>query len=59
MEIAHRGGPGEHSDSLLDPNDEHPSFILADIRGRGGRLKNKHDQEKGRDKKDRHIPVYS
>lgn len=59
MEIAHWRGPGEHYDSLLDPDDEQPSFIPADIRGRGGRVRNKHGQEKGRDKKDRHIPVLS
>lgn len=53
MEIARMGGPGECSDGLLDPTDEHRGFIPSDIRGRGGHMKNKHVVERGRDKKDR------
>lgn len=46
MEIAHMGSPCEHTDGLLDPNDEQPGFIPSDNRGRGGRVKNKHVVER-------------
>lgn len=36
------GAPGEHSDSLLDPDDEHQVFIPSDNRSGDGRRKNKH-----------------
>lgn len=57
MEIARMGGPGERSDGLLDPDDEHPGFIPSDIRSRGGHAKNKHVVERGRDKNDRQTPL--
>lgn len=57
MEIARMGGPGECSNGLLDPNDEHPGLIPSDIRSRGGHMKNKHVVERGRDKKDRQTPL--
>lgn len=41
MEIARMGDPSECSDGLLDPDDEHPGFILSDIRSKGGHMKNK------------------
>lgn len=59
MEIVRMGGPGEHSNSLLYPDDEHPGFIPSDIRGRGGYMKNKHVVERSRDKKDRQPPLSS
>lgn len=58
MEIEPMGAPCEHSDGLLDPNDEHTGFIPSDNReSRGGRVKNKHVVERGRDKKDRQRPL--
>lgn len=57
MEIARMGGPGECSDGLLDPDDEHPGFILSDIRGRGRHMENKHVVERSRDKKGRQTPL--
>lgn len=48
MEITRMGDPGEHSDGLLDPDDEHPGFILFDIRSRGGHAKNKRPGERQR-----------
>lgn len=57
MEIARMGGPGECSDGLLDPDDEHPGFIPSDIRGRGGNMENKHVVERSRDKKDRQTSL--
>lgn len=59
MEIGRMGGPGECSDGLLDPDDEHPGFIPSDIRGRGGYMKNKHVVQRCRDKKDRQPPLSS
>ncbi len=57
MEIACMGGPGECSDGLMDPDDEHPGFIPSDIRGRGGHIKNKHVVERSRDKEDRQTTL--
>lgn len=56
MEIACMGAPGEHSDGLLDPADEHPGFIASDNRGRG-RCMNKYVVERVRDKKERQRPL--
>lgn len=55
MVIARMGAPCEHSDGLLDPDDEHRGFIPSD--NRGGHMKNKHVAERGRDKKDRQRPL--
>lgn len=46
MEIARMGDPSECSDGLLDPDDEHPAFILSDIRS--GHMKNKRPGERQR-----------
>lgn len=54
MEITCMGGPGESSDGLWDPDDEHMRFIPTDTGGRGRPTKNKQATERGSDRKDRH-----